>query len=71
MKNCIINQSKGGQAFCQAALRPLPSIIAFQTGRTLLVGTSRRQLPAVAIRDNEDVIWFWIGTHADYDHLLK
>jgi hypothetical protein len=26
---------------------------------------------AVAIRNNEDVIWFWIGTHADYDHLLK
>ncbi|MER9952564.1 hypothetical protein [Mesorhizobium sp. M0047] len=26
---------------------------------------------AVAIHINDDVIWFWIGTHADYDHLLK
>ncbi|RWN21538.1 MAG: hypothetical protein EOR94_09280 [Mesorhizobium sp.] len=26
---------------------------------------------AVATRTNDDVVWFWIGTHADYDHLLK
>ena len=26
---------------------------------------------AVAILDGEDVIWFWVGTHADYDNLLK
>jgi hypothetical protein len=26
---------------------------------------------ALAVRDGEAVIWFWIGSHADYDHLLK
>ena len=26
---------------------------------------------ALAVRDDQVVIWFWIGTHADYDELLK
>ena len=26
---------------------------------------------AVAVREEGTVIWFWIGTHADYDKLLK
>jgi len=25
---------------------------------------------ALAVRDGEAVIWFWIGSHADYDQLL-
>ena len=25
----------------------------------------------VGIRDGNDIFWFWIGPHADYDHLLK
>ena len=26
---------------------------------------------ALAIRDGEDIIWFWIGSHADYDRLIS
>jgi len=26
---------------------------------------------ALAARDGEDVIWFWIGSHGDYDNLLE
>ena len=26
---------------------------------------------ALAVRNGEVVIWFWIGTHAEYDHLLR
>jgi hypothetical protein len=26
---------------------------------------------ALAIRDGEDFIWFWIGTHEDYDRLIN
>jgi hypothetical protein len=26
---------------------------------------------ALAVRDGDVVIWFWIGTHADYDQLLR
>lgn len=25
---------------------------------------------ALAARDGEDVVWFWIGSHADYDRLI-
>ena len=26
---------------------------------------------AVAIRDQDDVIWFWIGTHTEYERLFE
>jgi hypothetical protein len=26
---------------------------------------------ALAIKDGEQMIWFWIGSHADYDKILK
>ena len=26
---------------------------------------------ALAVRDGDDVVWFWIGTHAEYDQLLR
>ncbi|MBM4362772.1 MAG: hypothetical protein FJ104_08830 [Deltaproteobacteria bacterium] len=32
------------------------------------VGLSYR---ALGIRDGETVIWFWIGTHAEYDRVLR
>jgi hypothetical protein len=25
---------------------------------------------ALAVRDEDDLIWFWIGSHSDYDRLL-
>lgn len=32
------------------------------------IGTNYR---AVGVRDGEDMIWFWVGSHADYDRLLS
>ena len=29
-----------------------------------------RDYRAVGVRDEEAIIWFWIGSHADYDRLL-
>ena len=26
---------------------------------------------ALGVRDGDDLIWFWIGSHADYDRLLS
>ena len=26
---------------------------------------------ALGVRDREDIVWFWIGSHADYDLLLR
>ena len=25
---------------------------------------------ALAVRKDERVVWYWIGTHAEYDHLI-
>ena len=25
----------------------------------------------VGVRDGDDIYWFWIGSHSEYDHLLK
>ena len=30
-----------------------------------------RDYRAIAVREGERVIWFWIGSHAEYDQLLK
>ncbi len=32
------------------------------------VGISYR---AVGVRDGDTIIWYWTGSHADYDNLLK
>jgi hypothetical protein len=32
------------------------------------VGISYR---AVGVRDGDTITWYWIGSHADYDNLLK
>ena len=26
---------------------------------------------ALGVRDGETILWFWIGSHADYDHLIS
>ncbi len=31
------------------------------------VGKSWR---ALAVRDDDDLVWFWIGSHSDYDKLI-
>ncbi len=30
-----------------------------------------RNYRAVGARDGEKIVWFWIGSHADYDQLLR
>jgi len=32
------------------------------------VGVSYR---ALGVREGDDLVWFWIGSHSDYDHLVK
>lgn len=26
---------------------------------------------ALGVRDNDEIVWFWIGSHADYNKLLR
>ena len=47
-----------------------PSLHFKQIGKvwSARVGIGHR---ALAVRSGEDWIWFWIGSHANYDKLLK
>jgi hypothetical protein len=46
-----------------------PSLHFKQTGkyRSVRIG---RKYRAVAVEQNEELIWFWIGSHAEYDRLI-
>jgi len=26
---------------------------------------------AVGVRDGDDIIWYWVGSHAEYDNLIR
>jgi hypothetical protein len=47
-----------------------PSVHFKQVGRywSARVG---RHYRAVAVRDDNDFVWFWIGSHTAYDKLLR
>ncbi|MBM7049866.1 MULTISPECIES: type II toxin-antitoxin system RelE/ParE family toxin [Rhizobium] len=47
-----------------------PSLHFKQVGRfwSARVGISWR---ALAVADGDDLIWFWIGSHTEYDKLLR
>ena len=47
-----------------------PSLHLKQVGRfwSVRVGLHWR---ALAVRDGDDFVWLWIGSHADYDALLR
>jgi len=46
-----------------------PSLHFKKIGRFWSVRVGRRYR-ALAIQDNDDLVWFWIGSHADYDRLI-
>jgi hypothetical protein len=47
-----------------------PSLHFKNVGRfwSARIGSSWR---ALAVRDGDDFIWWWIGSHGDYDKLVK
>ena len=50
-----------------------PSLRFKQVHATLPIYSARVGLGyrARAVRDDDTVVWFWIGTHADYDRLIR
>jgi hypothetical protein len=46
-----------------------PSLQLKKVGRfwSVRVGSRYR---ALAVEDNENLVWFWIGSHADYDAIV-
>ena len=47
-----------------------PSLHFKKTGRFWSVRVGLRYR-ALAVESGDDLIWFWIGSHADYDALIK
>jgi hypothetical protein len=47
-----------------------PSLHFKSVGRywSARVGAHHR---ALAVKENDDLVWFWIGTHAEYNDLVK
>ncbi len=45
--------------------KPIPS--AGDDVRSVRIGIHWR---ALGVREGEEMIWFWIGSHADYDRLI-
>ena len=47
-----------------------PSLRLKKVGRfwSVRVGRNHR---ALAVQGNEGLVWFWIGSHADYDRLIQ
>jgi len=40
-------------------------VVRFRSAR---VGIAYRDL---AVEDGDDLVWFWIGSHAEYDRLIR
>lgn len=49
-----------------------PSLRFKRVHPTLAVYSARINIDyrAVGIRDGDEIVWFWIGAHAEYDQLL-
>ena len=58
------------RAFARLKADPLyPSLHFKKVGRYWSARVSR-DIRAVAVREGDDVVWFWIGTHDEYDRLI-
>jgi hypothetical protein len=67
-------QERAREAYRQFRVDPQhPSLRFKQVHATRLIYSARVGLAyrALAVRDDDVLIWFWIGTHADYDTLLR
>jgi len=47
-----------------------PSLHVKKVGRYWSAGVGRRHR-ALAVEIEDGLIWFWIGTHSDYDKLVR
>ena len=66
-------QRKARDAYARWRENPAhPSLSFKKIHHTLPVYSVRIELGwrAVGIRDDDDMIWFWIGSHAEYDKLI-
>ena len=67
-------QNQAHEAYRQFKKDPCHSSLRFkQVHQELPIYSARvsKNYRAVGQRDGDSIVWFWIGTHADYDKLLS
>ncbi len=67
-------QQQSRAAYKQFKQDPWHSSLRFKSVHpTLSIYSARvsKNYRAVSVRNESGIIWFWIGTHADYDKLLS
>jgi hypothetical protein len=67
-------QDRAREAFQIVSENPAHPSLHFKqvhTTRPIYSARVSLQYRALAIRSGEDWLWFWIGSHGDYDNLLK
>jgi hypothetical protein len=67
-------QHKTREAYARWSANPAhPSLRFKKIHDTLPIFSVRidRDWRAVGILENDEVVWFWIGSHADYDDLVS
>ena len=62
-----------GQELQAPEEKPEAPFIAVQESRGTLVGKSgpRTQRGAMVVEDAEEFIWVWVGTHDEYEKMLR
>ncbi len=67
-------QQEAREAYQRFSQDPYHSSLYFkQVHPTKPIYSARINLDyrAVGVREGEDIIWFWIGSHSDYDKLVS
>jgi hypothetical protein len=59
------------QTFSENPAHPSLQFKQVHTTRPIYAARVSLQYRALAIRTGDDWLWFWIGSHGDYDNLLK
>jgi hypothetical protein len=62
---------KADKAFSQLRRNPRHRSLRFKKVGTFWSARVDASYRALAVEDEGEIVWFWIGTHAAYEHLLS
>ena len=63
-------QSLADRAFAQLKADPHHPSLHFKKAKTFWSARVGLHYRALGLEVKDGILWFWIGTHAEYDHLL-
>jgi len=67
-------QKQAKEAYLQFEKDPYHPGLRFKrvhSKRSIYAVRISRDYRALGVQQNNEIIWFWIGSHADYDKILK